>query len=247
MKRRSLIKGLAVAGIGPIVSQSALAATVQVAPSNRVNLFLDSTSPFGASDWLTGSTPSISSLKILKSTGSTEFNLLLNMPTNLGIAGSGKKFLLDSTTFAGVSVSRISDTGNSVSGQCVDFAKEMIGSTSLTSTWQAEAQLSTLNLATLTKGTMIAYMGTGAAKGSRYGGTSGVGQHVGIFLGPAYNTAGVLIGIQIVHQNFFVSPFQVIVNGVNQGACPQSIAKHMLPLTDTSGIRSANKYWTIAI
>ena len=247
MQRRSLIKGLAAASITSFSTKQAMAATVQVAPSNRVNLFLDSLSPFGANDWIVGSTPSITSLKILKSNGNTEYNLLLNMPSNLGIAGSGKKFRLDSTTFAGTAVSRISDTGNTATGQCVDFAKEMIGSTSLTSSWQADTQLGSLNIGTLTKGTMIAYMGTSAVKGSRYGGSSGVGQHVGIFLGPAYNTAGILIGIQIVHQNYFVSPFQVTVNGVNQGASPQSIAKHMLPLTDASGIRSANKYWTIAI
>jgi hypothetical protein len=215
-------------------------AAVQVAPASRVNLFLDSTSPFVSADWTVGSTPSLGSLKILRSTANTKYFLLLNFPTNVGISGSKKRFLLDSITNVGATHTRISDTFNSYTGQCADFAKSMIGSTDGTSTWHAGTKLGDIPNTQLTSqlvpGTMIAYF-----NGSSIYPSNGTG-HVAIVLSVAKDAAGNPTGVNVVDQNFLVSPTVVTANGTS-GSAPQTISKHFLKWTDgTSGLRSASKY-----
>lgn len=232
----------AIFSISLFVSSCVMAAT-QVAPSNRVNLFLDSSSPFSTSDWTIGSTSSLGTVKILKSNPNVEFNILMQMPSNLGVTGSGKRFRLDSINFNGVGHARISDTWNSATGQCVDFAKTMIGSTDPTTKWHpgtklkniAKTQLST----ELKPGTMIAYFGSSATSTSTY---SQIGQHVAIVLNVVTDGSGNPIGINVVHQNYLVSPFSITVNGIAKGAAPQTIAKHYMKWSDTSGLRSAGEY-----
>lgn len=236
MKRRTLLASsisLGFAGL-PIIAR----ASVQVAPSNRVNLFLDSTSPFVTADWTLGSTPSLGAVKILKSTGNSTYFLLLNLPTNVGIAGSGKRFLLDSITNVGSVNARISDTLNSVTGQCVDFAKSMIGSVSATTTWHAGTKLGNISnaqLATqLVPGTMIAYFNGNTIYPSS-------GGHVAIVLSVATDAAGNPTGVNVVDENY-LNGFTVTANGTS-GPSPQTISKHLLKWTDgTSGIRSASQY-----
>ena len=240
MKRRTLLASsisLGFAGL-PLIAR----AGTQVAPSNRVNLFLDATSPFVAADWTLGSTPSLGAVKILKSTGNSTYFLLLNLPTNVGIAGSGKRFLLDSITNVGSVNARISDTLNSATGQCVDFAKSMIGSIDLTNKWHAGTKLGSIPnaqlAAQLAPGTMIAYFGTSPTSASLY---SSVGQHVAIVLSIVKDAAGNPTGVNVVDENY-LNGFTVTANGTS-GSSPQTISKHLLKWTDgTSGIRSASQY-----
>lgn len=214
---------------------------VQVAPTSRVRLFFDSTSPF-TNDWALATTPSIGTAKILKSTGNSKYHLLLNLP-NIGIAGSGKRFLLDSLSLLNIPTTQISDTYNSLKGQCADFAKEMIGSTATTSSWVANTKLGSMTssqLASLPAGTMIACMTSTAVKGSTY---SSKGLHVGIFLSCSYS-GSTITGINMVDQNFLL--FNVTVGG-KTGQCPRSVAKHFLQWNGSSPVMSASQYWTIAI
>lgn len=135
-------------------------AKTQIAPSNRLNLFIDSASPFTTSDWTVATSTTIGGVKVLKSNGNTEFNLSLQIP-NLGISSSGKRFLLDSVTALSASHSRISDTYNGALGQCVDFAKAMVGNTSATSMWHTGTKIGNIILSQratqIAPGTMIAY------------------------------------------------------------------------------------------
>lgn len=240
MKRRTIFNIFASFILSLFFSQ-AYAAT-QVAPLNRVNLFLDSTSPFVTADWTLGSTPSLGALKILRSTVNSTYFLLLNLPTNVGIAGSGKKFILDSITNVGSANARISDIANSPAGQCVDFAKSMIGSIDQTNKWHAGTKLGNIPNAQLTTqlapGTMIAYFGVNPTSTSLY---SNVGQHVVIVLSVAKDAAGNPTGLNVVDQNY-LNGFTVTANGTS-GPSPQTISKHFLMWTDgTAGIRSASKY-----
>lgn len=215
-----------------------VSAATQIAPSNRVNLFLDSATPFTASDWVSGSSNTIGNVKVLKSTGNTVYYLSLQMP-NLGISGTGKKFLLDSITSLGASETRISDTTNSATGQCVDFAKVMIGgSTATTSKWHTGTKLSTLTTVTqrtsaLVPGTMIAYFNGS----STYPG-GGLG-HVAIVLSVASDGSG----ITVVDQNF-INGFSLNVGGTIYGAPTSNtlLGKHFMPWTDSSARRAASEY-----
>jgi hypothetical protein len=210
-------------------------AATQVAPSNRVNLFLDSTTPFGASDWTVATSTTIGNVKLVKSTGNTEFYLKLNMP-NLGITGSGKRFLLDFVTYAGGSYSRMSDTYNTANGQCVDFAKLMIGSTDATSKWHTGTKISTIPVANRTTvllpGTMIAYFNGGTTYPS-----NGTG-HVAIVLSVAADGSGV----NVVDQNF-VNGFALKIGTTTYPATATTLTgKHLMPWTDTSARRAVGEY-----
>lgn len=232
----------ATAGSALFMNEVFAAPIVQVAPQSRVNLFLDSTSPF-TNDWALASTPSVGTAKILKSTGNSVFNLLINFPTNVGVANSGKRFLLDSLNLLQINTTRISDTYNTLTGQCADFAKSMIGSTINTGSWVADTKLGNMTSsqrANLPLGTMIACMTSGTIKGSTY---ASKGLHVGIFLGWAYS-GSTLIGINMVDQNFLL--FNITV-GNSTGQCPKSVAKHFLQWNGSSSVMSASQYWTIAI
>lgn len=206
----------------------------QIAPSNRVNLFLDSSSPFTTSNWTTATSTTIGTVKVLKSTPNTDFYLSLNMP-NLGVSGTGKRFRLDSVSSLGSSQSRISDTLNSVSGQCVDFAKAMIGSTSLTSTWHTGTKISDIPVAQRTAqilpGTMIAYFN----RSSTYP-ADGTG-HVAIVLSVTTD------GLNVVDQNF-VNGFSLKVGTTTYGYSTVNtlIGKHFMPWADTSARRAAGQY-----
>lgn len=223
-------------------------ANVPVVPSNRLNLFLDSTSPFVASDYTIGTTPSLGQVKILKSNGNTDFYLALNMP-NLGIPSTNKHFILDSVIFNSSAHTRISDRYNSLTGQCVDFVKAMIDDTiNTTSKWHANEKLSLIpksQLASkLAPGTVIAYFGSSATQGNTY---SNIGQHTAIILNISTDSSGNPVGGNVVHENFLVSPFTITVNGTQAGSAPQTIDKNYLNWSDTSGIRSLGQYWTVDI
>lgn len=233
LNRRNVIALSALA----FVSGMAFSAT-QVAPSNRVNLFLDSTTPFGSADWTNGTSTTIGSVKILKSTGNTEYYLKLNMP-NLGFSGSGKTMTLDAVNILGASHTRISESAlyGSYPGQCVAFAKSMIGNSSATSKWHTGTKLSDIAVnqrtTLLPAGTMIAYF-----NGNSVYPSNGTG-HVAIVLGVAADGSGVWV----VDQNF-INGFSIKVGTTTYAAnlSQQLIGKHLMPWTDTSARRAAGQY-----
>lgn len=90
MKLRKSILACILCGI----SASSIA-TTQVVSQSRVNLFLDSASPFVANDWTVGSTngTAIGDVKILKSTGNSSYGLLMEKTISkhfLPWTGSGR-------------------------------------------------------------------------------------------------------------------------------------------------------------
>lgn len=217
------------------ISFNAQAAT-QIAPTNRVNLFLDSTTPFTSSDWINATSTTIGSVKVVKSTGNTTYQLLLNFPTNMGISGSNKRFLLDSVNSLGSVNARISDTYNGYMGQCVDFAKSMIGSTDATSKWHAGTKLSDIPVnqraTVLRPGTMIAYFAGDSVYPSNGSG------HVAIVLSVASDGSGV----HVIDQNF-VNGFALKVGTIQYAASSNTlIAKHLMPWTDTAPRRAVGEY-----
>lgn len=225
-------RNIVVAFVLALLSSFSLAST-QIAPSNRVNLFLDSSSPFVANDWIIATSTTIGSVKVLKSTANTEFNLSLQIP-NLGISSTNKRFLLDSVTALGNSDTRVSDTYNSALGQCVDFAKAMIGSTSSTTSWHTGTKISTIPLSQratqLLPGTMIAYF-----NGSSIYPSNGTG-HVAIVLSVTAD------GVNVVDQNF-VNGFSLKVGTTTYSATSTTLlGKHFMPWTDSSSRRAAGEY-----
>jgi hypothetical protein len=233
LNRRNVIASSALL----FLSGEALSAT-QVAPSNRVNLFLDTTTPFGSADWTNGTSTTIGAVKVLKSTGNTEFHLKLNIP-NLGFVGAGKIMTLDAVNQLGGSHARISETGlyNSYPGQCVAFAKSMIGSSSPTSTWHTGTKLANIAVnqraAMLPAGTMIAYF-----NGKSVYPANGTG-HVAIVLGVAADGSG----LWVVDENF-INGFSIKVGTTSYAASTAThlIGKHLMPWTDTSARRAAGQY-----
>lgn len=216
-------------------------AAIKIAPQNRVNLFLNSASPFTSSDWTIATSGTLGTVNILRSTGNTTYYLLLNMPANLGIPGTGKKFLLDSVNYAGISHSRISDTAN-VPGQCVDFAKEMIGSEGETKFWHKNSiyKLSGIpasqRASTLVPGTMIAHFGNST---DQYP-TDGSG-HVAIVLSVDNS------GIMVVDQNF-ANGYSLTVNGTTYSASSSNlIAKHFMPWSGGIGKNDAGAYYIVDV
>jgi len=212
-------------------------AGTQIAPSNRVNLFLDSTTPFGTSDWTNATSTTIGSVKVLKSTGNTEFYLKLNMP-NLGFVGSGKTMTLDSTSSLGASLTRISEAAlyYSYPGQCVAFAKAMIGSSSPTSMWHTGTKIADIQVnqrtSMLLPGTMIAYFNGSSTYPSNSTG------HVAIVLGVAADGSG----LWVVDQNF-VNGFSLKVGTTVYSTTSNGlVGKHLMPWTDTSARRAAGQY-----
>lgn len=227
LNRRSLLISI----LSSVLSFGAIAAT-QVASSSKVSLFTGS-----SLDWTSATSTTLGSVKVLKSTGNTEFYLSLQIP-NLGISGTNKTFLLDSVNSLGASHTRITQVANIAAngyGNCVDFAKVMIGNTSQTSTWHALAsnKLSAIpssQWATMLKpGTMIAYFNGS----SIYPGSGG---HVAIILS-ANST-----GVTVVDQNF-ANGYTLKVGTTSYAASATTLLSiHTLPWMDTAAIRSANQY-----
>ncbi len=231
---RSYISAVVLA-VFALFSQPASSA-VQVAPANRVNLFLDSASPFTTNDWTVGVMGSVN-VKILKSTANSVDNFLAAMnAADIGIS-DGKRFKYDPQFFVDSAYARVNDTKSIYTGQCVDFAKLMISNSSATSSWHAGKSLATIpnnQLATsVVPGTMIAYF----AGLSTYPAKTG---HVAIVLSWLFDANGKPLGVNVVDQNFLLS--SVTVNGVNKGVMDQTISKHFLPWTGSSNVGSASKY-----
>jgi hypothetical protein len=212
-------------------------AATQIAPSNRVNMFLDNTSPFTANDWTNATSTTIGSVKVLKSTGNTEFYLKLNM-FSLDLPTATSTFVLDAVNALGGSNSRVSERAlfSSYPGQCVAFAKSMIGNTSTTSKWHTGTKISSIPIAQRTSqlvpGTMIAYF-----NGKSIYPSDGTG-HVAIVL----NVAADGSGLWVIDQNF-VNGFSLKVGTTNYAATSNSlIGKHLMPWTDSSARRAAGEY-----
>lgn len=218
-----------------IASLSSMADT-QVVSQDRVNLFLDSQSPFTTIDWTVGSTVS-GNVKILKSTAGTTFGLVNALrESGLGDKDAKSRFVLDAIANGDMSHARISDTKNSAKGQCVDFAKVMMGNENGTGSWRAGARLGDIPqdrlLSTVAPGTVIVFFDGN----SRYPVETG---HVAIVLSWSFDAKGKPSGVTVVDQNFL--KINVKVDGVNKGQMPETIAKHFLPLTG-SGRNSAGNY-----
>lgn len=230
MKLNKLFSSLFLA----FLSISSYAAT-QIAPSNRVNLFLDSTSPFATSDWTNATSTTIGAVKVLKSTGNTEFYLKLSM-SSLNLSTATSTFVLDAVSGLGTTNSRISERSlfSSYPGQCVAFAKSMIGNTSPTSKWHTGTKISSIPLAQrasqLLPGTMIAYFDGQSVYPST------TSSHVAIVLSVSTD------GITVVDQNF-INGFALTVGTAKYSASSTTlIGKHFMPWTDTSARRAAGEY-----
>lgn len=207
-----------------LFSFSSMAGT-QVVPSNRLSVFTGGT--LASTDWTRATSSLIpNSIYILKSSGDISFKLTSSFSDMLGIPGSGKRFILDSTNFFTLSYARISDSGNPSKGQCVDFVKLMLGSTLGTNSWYPGKKLSDIpsnQIAdVIPTGTVIAYFDNKA----KYSETAGRG-HVLIVLGFTFDSTTMKpIGITVLDQNFLL--FNVSVQGVGVAKSEQSISRHFL-------------------
>lgn len=213
-------------------------------PANRLDVF----STFSSSDWTRANAGyTTNSIYILKSTASTQLGLMSEL-YNLGIAGMGSQFILDSRDFAGIPHVRITDKDNSYIGQCVDFVKTMVGSSMpVTTSWYPGTKLSTIPSNQLVdmvpRGTVIAYFdpNNGAHPYNYYY----YGRHVAIVLNFTFNNVTMEpTGMTVIDQNFLL--FDLKIGGVSKGQSPQSISRHFLNWNDPE-VKGGGNYHIVDI
>ncbi|MFZ2255667.1 MAG: hypothetical protein WAW59_03075 [Patescibacteria group bacterium] len=247
MKLHSIIIGLILCVLG----FSAFAVTA-VSPSYRIRIWEGSPLSFSDSQYTTGTSSSLGTVKTLKSNPGV-ISLLSTRNYTQDTGGldmkRGAGAVLTTITFNGSPHQRLSDIGIP-SGECVAFARSMTGTKttpywykglSLMSylTWYGVGyKLNTWSPVPLQPGTMIAHF-----QGlSRYPQTKPYG-HVAIFLSWSYNSQGYIDGINVVDQNF------VWTVGGNTGSAAGLIQKHKIPLSSgtTTKTYNASEYHVVDV
>jgi hypothetical protein len=245
MKLRPIITGLSLS----IITCSAIAVTA-IAPSHRIRIWEGSPLSLSDSQYTTGTSPSLGTVKTLKSNPEV-ISLLTTRNYTQDTGGldmtRGAGAVLSSVTFNGGPHQRLSDVGIP-SGECVAFARSMT-STKTTPYWYkgkslmdyltwygAGYKINAWAPVPLQSGTMIAHF-----QGlSRYPQSQPYG-HVAIFLSWSYNQWGYIDGINVIDQNF------VWTVGGNTGSAAGLIQKHKIPLQSGTKTYNASEYHVVNV
>ena len=238
MKLHTIIVGFSIS-IGAL----SINAETVVAPNHRIRIWEGSQLSFSDTYYTIGNSPSLGTVKTLKSNGYVT-DLLMNRNYMNDTGGldmnRGSGAVLSSIAFNGSLHQRLSDVGIP-SGECVAFARSMT-STKTTPYWYKGKslmdyltwygvgyKLNAWAVVPLQPGTMIAHF-QGLTK---YPQTTPYG-HVAIFLSWSYNSQGYIDGINVVDQNF------VWTVGGNTGSAAGLIQKHKIPLQSGTKTKTYN-------